>query len=85
MKLFLQVIFTELRNDITVVDACENIVALQDVWVGWEAFENFHLVFKELVAGFWLQGWHFDHFDSDFFPWSYVKSLIRLAEISLSE
>jgi hypothetical protein len=52
MKLFLQVIFTELRNDITVVDACENIVALQDVWVGWEAFENFHLVFKELLAGF---------------------------------
>jgi hypothetical protein len=52
VKLFLQVKFTELCNDVTVVDACENIVALQDVRVGWQTFDNFHLAFKQFVAGF---------------------------------
>jgi hypothetical protein len=52
MKLFLQVIFTELCNDVTVVDACENIVALQDVRVGWQTFDYFHLTFKQFVASF---------------------------------
>ena len=52
MELFLQVIFTQLCHDVTVVDACENFVALQDVGVLWKAFENLHLILEKFAAGF---------------------------------